>query len=63
MATPTPGMITHAAESALRPVITLCQSAPSPAGTKNAAMKASLLELSAYLQTLAAALAHQAAAL
>jgi hypothetical protein len=59
----TPGMITHAAESALRPVITMCQSAPSPSGTKNAAMKASLLELSAYLQTLATQLANQAASL
>jgi hypothetical protein len=35
----------------------------SPAGTKNAAMKASLLELSAYLQTLATQLANQATTL
>jgi hypothetical protein len=32
-------------------------------GTQNAAMKASLLELSAYLQTLATQLANQAAIL
>jgi hypothetical protein len=59
----TPGQITHLAENALRPIISLCQSVPSPPGGRNAAMKASLLELSAYLQTLATQLANQAATL
>jgi hypothetical protein len=59
----TPGMITLAAANALAPIIASCQSAPSPSGTRNAAMKASLLELSAYLLTLATQLANQAATL
>jgi hypothetical protein len=59
----TPGMLTHMAESALKPIIAMCASPASPAGTRNAAMKASLLELSSYLQTLATQLANQAATL
>lgn len=60
----TPGQLTHMAESALRPVIAMCACASSPhSPTKNAAMKQSLLELSAYLQSLATQLAAQAAPL
>jgi hypothetical protein len=59
----TPGQLTHMAESALKPIIAMCASPASPAGTKNAAMRANLLELSSYLQTLAAQLAAQAATL
>lgn len=60
---PTPGQITHQAESALKPIIAMCASGTSHGGPTNAAMKASLLELSTYLQALATQLAAQAAQL